>query len=384
MSTTIAAVLVTSCAVSFLATIFTRDAFFSLAAFVAFWTFIFSDVYYSGIIAVVRYNYMFAAVLSAALTGVALAELINSGVLINVWLDRPSRSDRSGYALQSLPVGALMVLFAFLATFFFYLGALLSLWAGFITVSSSWPWYILGGLFALAAIISLFLLAFTVKWTKFEFYFDGKIEVYYVFAFIFAAITPALIWHVSWSFLSTSFAAGTFARAALTAGIAFFFDLLVLGIGVLLERNAEKKAGSATIVRFDGLDGGEHGLVLFLRVFVISLMHGLIYLFGGFVDVSDAAYQAAIDVFWIPHLFLLFAIAFGIYAIAYLIRLCVVAGESPKSTKSESSAEEQEPLLVGTNAAQRTLSKSRKSPPAQVRSRPAASRDLQLKDIQFV
>lgn len=383
MSTTIAAVLVTSCAVSFLATVFTRDAFFSLAAFVAFWTFIFSDVYYSGIIAVVRYNYMFAAVLGAALMGVALAELINSGVLINVWLDRPSRSDRSSHALQSLPIGAFMVFFAFLATFFFYLGAKMSLWAGFITVSSSLPWYILGGLFALATIISLFLLAFTVKSTKFEIVFDGKLEVYYVFAFVFMGIIPSLIWHINWSFLPASFAPGTFARAILTGIIALFVDLIFLGIGAALERNAEKKTGQSTIVRFDGLDGGEHLIVLILRVLIISLTHALIYFFVGSVDVSDAAYQIAIDVFWYPHLFLLFAVAFVAYGIVYLVRLCIVGRAPSKSSKSAPAADETESLLDVTDA-QRTLSKSRKSPPAQVRSRPAASRDLQLKDIQFV
>lgn len=367
MSTSLAAVLVTGAGVSYLATVFTRDAFFAFATFALFWTLIFADVFYAGYSELVRYNYVFAAVVLAAAMGVVVIEVLNTGILIDVWLEKFVPQFKVGRI--AFPIVVVLVGFSFLATFF-WMSTSYSLWFGTITITSPWSW-IFAITFTLLAIVTFFAIAFTGKRTFSMQTFPGKLEVFYILAFLFMNGLPALFWHAS--FMSSLTSA---TRGWIVGGIAFFIDIILLLVCAWQERqDSLSKVGKDNDMYHGMYDGSIWSSAL--RAFIIALIHGAIFIVAGYADVNGTTNQRVIDVFWYPYLMTLFTVVIVIFGIIYaflVFRNMTSTGKSAEETT----------LLKTADAPMRMPNGGKVSPPITTRARPATSRATQLQNIQFV
>jgi len=320
----IAKALVAAASISFISTVFTRDAFFSLATFTAFWVFIFGEIFYGAASAapvdsVVWVNTVLGAVAMAAVVGVILVKLLGTGRLVDVWLTRapPSLNNKTSDDWH-IPLFIVATATAFAASYFFTylaLGGGVPVWPGGMTPSTTWTW-----VFAIVAtFVTLLLLALAFvqrRITTKNISLGSGTLVYYFFAWVIAAGAPV----VAWIYIDASSATVGFAAGA----IAFVINVILLALGYIYERYqvgyseaVEENASFAS--PYDGLYTGGSGLIAGVRIFFISLTHGLIFVIGGLGDVVDSAPadEAARDIFWFPYLALYFTIAFLVYFVVY-------------------------------------------------------------------
>ena len=328
-TTHIASVLVTLASIGFLGSVFTRDAFFSLAAIAAFWIFIFAHTFYGATIdPVTLYAYVLAAVALASITGSVLVKLLGTGRLIDVWMMRSPLPVPNIAEDWNIPLFLLAVLFIFLAVFYVIAGtapAVPGFWNGDIVITATAGW-ILFVLFLLLAIALIIMAGVQKRTSDKNFTISDAPGIYYFFAFGVMAALPAVFWHFA-DGLITSYAT----RGWTTFVIALILDIGLLLAGVAIEAWQAQRGqllghAPAEAVRrpYDGLYTGGSKWTSAVRIFFIALVHGLVFGIGSLAtDATTAA--AAKQVFWFPYLFLLFAIAAGIFAAAYILIVCLFA-----------------------------------------------------------
>jgi len=327
--TTIASVLVSVASAAYLGTVFARDAFFGFAGVAAFWVFIFANVPYGDYVGagdLVKYQYLLALALVAAVVAAALVKLLGTGRLFDVWMTRSPLVNGYPAGDLNIPVFLAAMAFAWLTTFFVVIAQQGSLWAGNITMSKTWAivFAVLSGLLLAAMLV----LAGIQKRTLGDLrrLADG-VGLYYFFAFLVAAAAPIVVWHVP--------AFGSDVVRGIVAGAtALVLDMVLLAIGYFIERSLVLETTTAgapvatayqSLSPHDGLYTGGSGLVLVIRIFLIGLVHGLIFLVGGLAGVAAASDAAAIAVFNFPYLLLLFVILGATFIVLYLLILvCLI------------------------------------------------------------
>ena len=332
----VAQALVAVASVSFISTVFTRDAFFATAAVTAWWVFIIGQLTYGSaaptpIDSLVWINYVLAAAVVAAVVGVVLVKLLGTGRLIDVWLTRSPLPLPYATEDWNVPVFLLAIGAAFMATFFIAQAVVhpLPIWPGGLVVAYGWA-IAMSILFGLLTLVLVFSALVQRRTSHKGVVANDAPGVLYFFFWLLAGGIPLLPW-----LLLTSTA---FARGAIAGGTAFVLDIVLLLIGTWFERwrvqrvvEAQTVGGGvadeyASAMRpYDGMFTGGSGFITAVRVFFIGLSHGLIFLFGGLdgladIDTTAAAMEAAAkELFWFPYLALLFTIMLVVYGLVYVV-----------------------------------------------------------------
>lgn len=334
---TLAQALVAVASVSFITTVFTRSPAFSTANIALFWLLIFGEHFYgdAGIASQYWVNYFIAVAIIAAAVAVMLVKLLGTGRLIDVWLTR-SPLPMTG-ADWNLPVFVLAFASAFLAAFFFmqFAVAPAAVWhnAEAVAVSAGLA-MLLAIVFAALTLLLVITAALQTRTTADGTVLADKVGLYYFVAWLAVNGIALTVW------LLPNWTADNRVLAAWVTGVvAAVLDFIALGAGYAFERGQAAAGGAretnevmaARLRPYDGLFTGGSGWLGVVRVLLIGLTHGLIFVMGGLSPVVlDNGGPPVHETFWFPNLALLFAIALGVYGVAYFIVLLLVQTRGPR------------------------------------------------------
>jgi len=312
----LASTFVTALAYGYRGSIFTRDAFFSTATFLAFWLLIFAPLAYTAagpvLVADVLQFFVDAtalvpvALLLGAVLGLALVKALGLGQLVDVWLTGAgggtTLADGADDEELNLPLIVVATACAFLAVFFgaaiFASGVILY---GATTISLTVAWFgVL--LFGFAAVVLLVYSGVPLKYgSRFRLSSDW-VSVYYALAF------------VALSVLQTYLVPTTHFQIWLFALLFEAALVIVLVIGYFIERGSSGTRGRFFLRSPTGVNA-------FLRVVFVFVVDGALVVYANYERLA-ASDDVSVIVFGSSFVLVL-VIAIAVVAFVYLlIMLC--------------------------------------------------------------
>ena len=324
MSATLGTRLVDAAVFGYLGGVFTRDAFFAPAVYLAFWVLIYAPTYYP-IVApglpdnvLATYFYLPAIVFLGTIIGLLVAKLLDIGQLVDVWLTGSGGGENARHENLNVPFLVFGLGLIWLAVFFFVANmAGGSFIYGAISIDPTVA--IILGVVAVVLAISAFVVSAVQH--KFGTRFVGArhdyISVWYLIALTAAVIIP---WFIRTPSVPTT------GNVVLTTLVIVFLDFVVLGVGTYLEYRRDRDLDPTNVApssrhgRFYAIEGSRTKLVL--RFVLVILLHTLVYIFGAWFQNITADDVAAM--FGFPNYALFFLIAYGVLILMYvpLITCC--------------------------------------------------------------
>lgn len=325
--------LVALAAATFIGTVFTRDPAFCITIVSAFWLFIFGELYYGdGSVFASQYwvNYTIAAVAVAAAVAAVMVKWLGTGRLVDVWLTRsPLPTTGNDW---NIPAFLLAGIAGFLATYFSVQASIVPtpIWHNAeATAPSETICIVLAIGFALLALVFIILAGVQTRTTAAGTVLNNSLGVFHMFALAIIILASSLVWLLpNWSAVSGS---GSVTAGWVTGATAAVLDIVFLAGGYALEKAQTSdvaggnEARAAAIRPYDSLfTGASTGAIIVIRVLVIAVAHGLIFVFAGMSSTVLTDNGAAVhDVFWFPHLMLYFVVSAGVYLVLYFIMFMV-------------------------------------------------------------
>lgn len=308
------AAFVVAVAGTFATTTFTRSPFYGGVMASALWSIVFAPTYFfdtAAYASVGVYAYTLSGVFLAVLLGAFVSKLLAQGQLVTVWT--MSRGDE-----RTVPYMLLVSVGVFFAVFFFVAGAtndnagaLDATQPAFLhgTVTLSTTTAVVVGVVLTLSTIALLIVSALPRQHGDRFHDEPDQMSALLFVGMIVVIVAPSVWPLATS-LSTPIGRGVAAMAT-----AFLVDGLVFGLGYWYEQRRYE-----TALKHDRWHGrlyraGFSATSSAVPLVVIALLHGLIFLFGGFA--IDANGNDAQALFAFPWFSLAFVIAIGIVLVVY-------------------------------------------------------------------
>jgi len=347
------AAFVVSVASVFVATLFTRSPYFGTALWAALWLIVFAPTYFYSLVAVNVYAYTAGGVFLAAILGALLCKLLAQGQLVNVWLTGSGGGLNAHGEERNVPYIVFATIALFFTTFFFVAGATNdnpsatppapSFMTGTVAIGDPVA-LVAASALLIATLALLFISAYPREYGDRLHELPDQMSAIYYVSMAIAIVAPAI---VVLSSFSTPIRRGIVAML-----VAFVVDALIFIGGYWYER--QRYASAAKADRWHGrlYRVGSSVTATALPLVLFALLHGLIFLFGGFAIAANGNNTQALFAF--PWFALAFVIAIGIVFVCYaIIAACFPSvyvvrawGSSPPPP------EEQEPLVEATAVAQ--------------------------------